>query len=59
MIAGAITCRCAFVPAVPPGSIHALNSVKQARFLQGFECPVDGYPVDRSCSFLFFEDVLM
>jgi hypothetical protein len=42
-----------------PGSVHALNAVKQAGFVKRVESPVDGYPVERFCPSALFEYVLV
>jgi hypothetical protein len=46
VVAGTFAGRFVFVPAKPPSSIRALNSVKKARYLQSLEGPVNRHPVE-------------
>jgi hypothetical protein len=59
VVAGAIGRRFISVPAKAPGSVHSLNSVKQARFLQGFKGSIDRYPVEGLRPFSSLEDILV
>jgi hypothetical protein len=57
MVAAAF-CR-GFVSAKPPGSIHALNAVKEPRLEQRFEGSVHSDTVKGTPPFEMSEDVLM